>query len=360
MIVPRDLIKTAAGFGLAASALGSARAADLPTLRWRMASSFPKSLDVLFRAAEQVADRVSRMTQGKFQIHVSAAGEIVPALKAFDAVQDGTVDCAHTVSYYYVGKNLAFAFDTALPFGLTARQQNAWVAYGGGLQLLREFFKDYNVVNFPGGNTGTQMGGWFRGEIKSLADLKGLKMRIPGLGGQIMARLGVVPQTIAGGDIYPALERGTIDAAEFVGPYDDEKLGFHKVAKHYYYPGWWEGSAMISFFVNHKQWQALPEPYQVAFETACAEANASMQADYDAKNPPALARLVAQGVKLHPFPHDVMVAARQAALALYEEEQARNPAFKKLYVEWKKFFEASSQWFRLAEASYENFLFFGK
>jgi TRAP-type mannitol/chloroaromatic compound transport system substrate-binding protein len=352
----RDLIK-GAGAGLLAGAFGSARAADLPAIRWRMASSFPKSLDTIFGNSENFANRLSQLTDGKFQIRVFAAGEIVPGLEVLGSVQNGTVECGHSASYYYVGKNKAFAFDTALPFGLTARMQNAWMYQGGGLKLMRDLFKQYNIVNFPGGNTGTQMGGWFRKEIKQLADLKGLKMRIPGIGGEVMAKLGAVPQTIAGGDIYPALERGAIDATEFVGPYDDEKLGFHKVAKHYYYPAWWEGSAQLSFYANLKKWQELPPAYRAAFEAAAVEANMNMMAEYDARNPAALGRLVKEGVKLHPFPQDMMVAARKAAFALYDEEAARNPAFKKIYTEWKKFRDNEIQWFRVAEASYANSLY---
>ena len=355
----RDLIK-GAGIGVLSSLAASARATELPVIHWRLASSYPKSLDTIYGAAELLAERVNRITEGKFQIRVFAGGEIVPGLQVLDAVEQGTVECGHTASYYYVGKNMAFAFDTALPFGLNAREQNAWMYFGGGLQLMREFFRSYNLISFPGGNTGAQMGGWFRKEIKSLADLKGLKMRIPGIGGQILARLGVVPQTLAGGDIYPALERGAIDATEWVGPYDDEKLGFHKVAKNYYYPGWWEGGPQLTFYVNLRKWQELPDPYKAAFEAAAAEANVTMLAAYDARNPPALMRLVKQGVKLHPFPQDVMVAARNEAFKMYEEEAARNPAFKKIYTEWKKFRDASLQWMKIAEASYANFLYYTK
>jgi TRAP-type mannitol/chloroaromatic compound transport system substrate-binding protein len=355
----RDVLK-GAGAGLLAGLATSARAADLPTIRWRLASSFPKSLDTIYGAAEVLANRLSKITDGKFEIRVFAGGEIVPGLQVLDAVQKGTVECGHSGSYYYVGKNMAFAFDCAIPFGLTARMQNAWMYAGGGIQLMRDFFKEYNIIQFPGGNTGVQMGGWFRKEIKSLADLKGLKMRIPGIGGQIMARLGAVPQTLAGGDIYPALERGAIDATEWVGPYDDEKLGFYKVAKHYYYPGWWEGGPQLSFYVNSKKWQELPPAYQAAFEVAAAEANLDMLAEYDAKNPPALMRLVREGVNLHPFPEDIMLAARKAAFELYEEEAGKNPAFKRIYVEWKKFRDISIQWFKVAEASYANFLYYSK
>ena len=355
----RDLLK-GAGLGLLTGALAPARAADLPSVHWRLASSFPKSLDTIYGAAEALAERVHKLTEGKFQIRAFAGGEIVPGLQVLDAVSQATVECGHTAGYYYVGKNMAFAFDTCLPFGLNARQQNSWMYAGGGLKLVNEFLKDYNVLTFPGGNTGAQMGGWFSKEIKSLADIKGLKMRIPGIGGQIMARLGVVPQTLAGGDIYPALERGAIDATEWVGPYDDEKLGFHKVAKHYYYPGWWEGGPQLSFFVNARKWQELPDVYKAAFEAAAAEANVKMLAEYDAKNPPALARLVKQGVKLRAFPQDIMVAARKAGFEIYEEEARRNPAFKRIYTEWKKFADASNQWFKVAEAAYANFLFYVK
>jgi len=283
-----------------------AESAQLPVIRWRLASSFPRSLDILYTTAETLSTRVAALTGGKFQIRVFAGGELVPGVQVLDAVGSNTVECGHSAGYYYVGKNLALAFDCAVPFGLTARQQNAWMYAGGGVEAMRALYAKYNVVQFPGGNTGTQMGGWFRKEIKSLADLKGLKMRIPGIGGQIMARLGVVPQTLPGSDVYPALERGAIDAAEWVGPYDDEKLGFHRIARHYYYPGWWEGEAQLSFYVNQAAWRALPELYRQAFEAAAAEANQLMLARYDARNPPALLRLVGQGVKLHAYPKDVM------------------------------------------------------
>ena len=363
MVERRSFLKKAgagliAGAGSAVAAPVTAMAAEsLPEVHWRLASSFPKSLDTIFGGAEVLAKRVSDLTQGKFQIRVFAGGEIVPGLQVMDAVSNGTVQCGHTAGYYYVGKNKAFAFDTALPFGLTARQQNAWYYYGGGLQLIREFLKGYNIINFPGGNTGTQMGGWFRREIKTLADLKGIKMRIPGIGGEIMSRLGVVPQQLAGGDIYPALERGTIDATEWVGPYDDEKLGFYKVAKNYYYPGWWEGGVTLSFYVNDKEWAKLPKLYQESFEVATAEANLMMLAKYDADNPAALARLLRNGTKLRPYSKDIMVAAMEAANDIYNEEAARNPSFRKIYEPWKRFRNNEFQWFRVAEASYDNFTF---
>lgn len=354
----RQFLQTA-GAGIAASAtLGAqAIAQDLPSVKWRMASSFPKSLDTIYGGGEVLANRVKELTDGKFEIRVFSAGEIVPGFGVLEACQQGTVECGHSASYYYVGKDWTFAFDTALPFGLTARQRNAWLYHGGGLQLLRDFFKGYNIINFPGGNTGTQMGGWFRQEIKSLADLKGLKMRIPGIGGEIMSRLGVVPQSLPGGDIYPALEKGTIDATEWIGPYDDEKLGFVQVAPNYYFPGWWEPGITLSFYVNIEQWEKLPQLYKHAFEVAAVEANTLMLAQYDALNPGALARLIQQGAKLRPYPKDVMEAAYQTAIELYDDQAGKNPAFKTLYEAWKKFRFEQFQWFRIAESTYSNFVY---
>lgn len=349
---------TGAGLGVAAGTLAApAQAQSKPQVRWRLASSFPKSLDTLFGSAEHFTQRVSRLTEGRFEIRAFAAGEIVPPLQVLDAVQNGTVECGQTASYYYIGKNLSLTFDTALPFGLNARQQNAWMYYGGGMQLMREVFRQYNIVSFPCGNTGTQMAGWYRKEIKSVADLKGLKMRIAGLAGQILARLGVVPQQIGGADIYPALEKGTIDAAEWVGPYDDEKLGFHKVARYYYYPGWWEGSAQLSMYVNAKQWASLPRAYQEAFEVACAEANVQMLARYDANNTEALRKLVGGGAQLRALPRPVMEACHKAANELYAEISAKNPEFKKIYDAWSRFRDDQYLWFRVAENTYDNFVY---
>ncbi|SMF79263.1 TRAP-type mannitol/chloroaromatic compound transport system, substrate-binding protein [Azospirillum oryzae] len=349
---------TSAGVGVAASTLAApAIAQTQPEIHWRLASSFPKSLDTIYGGADTIAARVAAATDGKFQIRPFAAGEIVPGLQVLDAVQNGTVECGHTASYYYVGKDPTFTFDATVPFGLNARQQNAWIYNGGGMPLLREFFDGYGVVNFPAGNTGVQMGGWFRKEIKTVEDLKGLKFRIGGFAGQVLAKLGVVPQQIAGGDIYPSLEKGTIDAAEWIGPYDDEKLGFNKVAKYYYYPGWWEGGLNVSLLVNKQQWEQLPKQYKAVLEAACFEANLTMNAKYDAENPAALKRLVGGGAQLRPFPRDVMEACYKAATELYDETAKSNPKFAKIYEPWKKFRDDEYLWFRVAENSFDNFAF---
>jgi TRAP-type mannitol/chloroaromatic compound transport system substrate-binding protein len=343
--------------GTAATAFPApALAQTMPEVKWRLASSFPKSLDTIYGGAEVVTKRVAEATGGKFSIRAFAAGEIVPGLQVLDAVQNGTVECGHTANYYYIGKDPTFAFDTAIPFGLNTRQQNAWMYYGGGRQLMNEFFKDYNCHAIPAGNTGTQMGGWFRKEIKTIEDLKGLKFRIGGFAGQVLTKLGVVPQQIAGGDIYPSLEKGTIDAAEWVGPYDDEKLGFNKVAKYYYYPGWWEGGPQLSVMVNLNAWNSLTPEYKAILEAACAEANIGMMAKYDALNPAALKKLVGGGTILRPFPRPVIEACFAAANELYAETTAKNPKFKKVFDSWVKFRDEQVQWWRVAENTFDNLM----
>jgi TRAP-type mannitol/chloroaromatic compound transport system substrate-binding protein len=356
----RDFLKKAGVGAVAASTVfGPVFAQTAPTIRWRLASSFPKSLDTIYGAAEVLAKRVSELTNDKFQIRAFPAGEIVPAFQVLDAAQQGTVECGHTAMYYYVGKSLTMAFDTSLPFGLNARQQNAWLYYGGGVEAVREFLADFNVTNFPGGNTGAQMGGWWRKEVNTVADLKGIKFRIPGIGGQVWARLGMVPQAIPGGEIYQSLERGTIDGAEWVGPYDDEKLGLYKIAKFYYYPGWWEPGPNLSFIVNNDQWKKLPKDYQAAFEAAAAEANVRMLSDYDAVNPAALQRLTKAGVKLRKFSNEILKAAQSAAFDIYEEESGKNPSFKKIYTPWKAFRDATYKTMAVHELPFEQFAFAG-
>ena len=355
----RDFLKKAsigAAAGAAATVAAPAIAQSMPTIKWRLTSSFPKSLDTIFGGAEVLANRLRAMTGGKFDIRVFPGGEIVPGLQALDAVQQGTVEMCHSCSYYYVGKDKAFAFGTAVPFGMNARQMDAWIIGGGGQALLDEFYSNYNVYSFLGGNTGVQMGGWYRKEINRLEDIPGLKIRIAGIGGEILARMGAIPQQIAGTDIYPSLEKGTIDAAEWVAPYDDEKLGFYKVAPYYYSPGFWEPGPVVHFYVNKSEWDKLPAEYQAAFRAASREAHIQMTAMYDHKNPQALARLLSQGVKLRSFSPEIMKKAYDVSRELYNEEAARNPAWAKIYAEFEKYRKSQNAWFGVAEADFDRFM----
>jgi TRAP-type mannitol/chloroaromatic compound transport system substrate-binding protein len=299
---------------------------------------------------------VSEMTDGKFKIRTFAAGEIVPGLQVLDAVQNGTVEMGHTASYYFFGKDPTFALGTVVPFGLNTRQMDSWLTQGGGEGMLNDFYKSYGIYAVACGNTCAQMGGWFRKEIKTLDDLKGLKFRIAGMAGTMLAKLGVVPQQLAGGDIYPALEKGTIDAAEWVGPYDDQKLGFSKIAPNYYYPGWWEGNATLHCMSNLEKWNALPKMYQAVVRAAGAQANTWMQAKYDADNPRALRELVAGGTKLLPFSQPILEASFAAANEVYAEITAKNAAFKKIYDSQMAFRKEEVLWFRVAENTFDNFM----
>ena len=356
----RHFFKQAATAGVgaaAATALAApALAQESPRVNWRLTSSFPKSLDIIFNAANQIADSVKNATDGKFTIQTFGAGEIVPPLQAADAVANGTVEMAHTCSYYYIGQDPAFALGTAIPFGLNARMTNAWFTAGGGNDLINEFLAPRNLYALPAGNSGTQMGGWFRKEINTIDDLKGLKMRIAGLAGQVMQKVGVTPQQIAGGDVYAALEKGTSDATEFVGPYDDQKLGFVKVAKYYYYPAWWEGGPAMHAFFNLEKFKGLPKSYQQILTDACAAANMSMLANYDAHNATALKKLVAEGAILKPFSREIMDVCFKAAMETYAELSAKSPAFKKIYDSQQAFKKDAYLWAQIAEYSYDTYM----
>ena len=353
----RDFLKvTGIGAAGAATLAAPAIAQSMPEIKWRLTASWPKSLETLWGSVEVMVKLVAEATDNKFQIQAFAGGEIVPGLQVLDAVQNGTVEMGHTASYYYFGKDPTFAFGTAVPFGPNQRINQAWYMLGGGRDLLNEFYKKYNCISLLAGNTGCQMGGWFRKEINTVDDLKGLKFRIGGFAGRVLQKLGAVPQQIAGGDIYPALEKGTIDGAEWVGPYDDEKLGFFKVAPHYYYPGWWEGGPMLLSFVNLEKWNALPKFYQSVLEQAGHYANNWMMAKYDQANPQALRRLLAGGAKLHAFPPPVMDACFKAAKELHSETAASNADFKKVYESLTAFSNNGYQWFQVAEIGYDNFM----
>ena len=319
------------------------------TVKWRLTSSFPKSLDTLWGASTTIARAVGEMTDGKFVVQPFGAGEIVPGLQVLDAVANATVECGHTYTGYYIGKNPSFIFDGSLPFGLTPRMQNAWMMFGDGRKLMDEVYDGFGVVALPAGQTGGQMFGWFRKELKTPADFVGLKMRTAGFGGKVMAKLGAVPQQIAGGDIYPALERGTIDACEWVGPYDDEKLGFNKVAKYYYTPGVMELEAVNQLMVNKAAWAALPPRYQAILRYACNYAMTEMLASYDAKNATAIARLVAAGTQLSVLPEEVIKALRSALETVLDEEAAQSEQFKKILVNWRQFRADQHRWFSIAD-----------
>ncbi len=328
----------------------------LPEIEWQMATSWPLGLDTIFGGAQVFAERVAAMTNGKFKITPRAAGELAPGLQVLDVVVQGAVPVGHTASYYYIGKTPAMAFGTALPFGLTAQQQNAWFYEGGGLELLQEFYREkFNVIQFPAGNTGVQMGGWFRKEIETVKDLQGLKMRIPGLGGKVMSKLGVLVQVLPGGEIFQALQTGAIDAAEWVGPYDDEKLGLHKATKFYYYPGWWEPGPSLEVQINLDEWNKLPEEYQEVIRTAAYQANMTMLARYDARNGEALQRLLQAGIELRPYSDEILKAAEEAAFELFDELAAQDADFKSIFEQWKAFRDQVYSWHSLNEASFARY-----
>ncbi len=351
----RSMIRSAGIAGVLAAGVAPAVHAQ-PAIRWRLASSFPKSLDTIYGAAEVFAAKVKAMSGGKFEISTHAAGELMPAFGVVDGVQQGTVEVAHTAPYYFFGKNEVFALGCAIPFGLNSRQMTAWMYEGNGLKLMREFYAKYNIVNFVGGNTGAQMGGWYRKEIKTMADVKGLKMRIGGFAGRVFERMGGVPQNIPGGEIYQALEKGTLDAAEWVGPYDDLKLGFNKVAPYYYYPGWWEGGPELDFFVNDKAFNGLSAENKAIVEAAASEAHIVMQARYDARNPAALKQLVANGTKLRPFSNAILAEAFKQSMEVYSELNTKNPDWNKIYADYSKFRADQNLWFRFTEATFDRFM----
>ena len=350
----RDLFKGAA-LALAVASANVAVAEELPEINWRLASSVHAGIG-FYQGGVYFAEEVEKMTNGKFKIRVFPGGELVPPFGVFDAVSDGTVEAGHTASYYYYGKNPAFALDTTIPFGLNYRQFQAWYNFGGGGEMIKELFAKSNIVPFPAGNTGVQMGGWYNKEIKSLADMDGLKMRIGGMGGKIIEKLGVVPQSLPSADIFPALEKGTIEAAEWVGPFDDMKMGFNKVAEFYYTPGWWEAAPNLSVYINKEKFDALPVEYQNIVTAAAERANVKTTAFYDAENPAALKTLLASGTKMKIFPKDVMDAAWEAAQETYTELSAEHPDFKRIYDSMKAFQIDQNQWMSVSEGPLDGYM----
>ena len=353
----RRSLVTRASVGAAGVAVGLPSVHAQPVLRWRLVSSFPKTLDTIYGAAEVFAQAVRDMTAGRFEITVHAGGDLLPAFGVLDAVQSGTVEMAHTAPYYFYEKNPAFALGSAVPFGFNARQMSAWMQQGNGRRLMDEFYAGYNILSLPGGNTGAQMGGWYLKEIRTASDFKGLKIRVGGgLIGQVMARLGAVPANLPGGDIFRALQTGELDAAEWIGPYDDQKLGLHKVAPYYTYPGWWEGGPEMDFYLHRKAFDALPADYRAIVRAASAQAHAYMLTKYDAVNPNALKQLVTAKVKVIPFSHSVMEAAFRATSDIFASNESQSPEWKKIYADMRDFQRDQVLWYRFAEMRYDAFM----
>ncbi|MEB3231968.1 MAG: ABC transporter substrate-binding protein [Leptolyngbyaceae bacterium] len=329
---------------------------ELPSIRWRMATSWPKTLNIVFGNVDFLCRRVGELTDGQFIITPYAANEIVPSLEVMDAVSAGTAECGHTASYYYINKHPALAFGTTVPFGLNAHQQLAWLLSGEGLNAIQTIYSEFNIINFPAGSTGAQMGGWFKQEIASVDELNGLKMRIPGLGGEVMKRLGVDVQTLAGGEIFVELEKGNIDAAEWVGPYEDERLGLNRVADFYYYPGWWEPGTTYDLQVNLEQWNQLPLEYQKALQIASLECHGLMLAEYDTANGDALQRLRLGGTKLVAFSPEILQAAQRLAFELYEETALQDATFRRIYEQWRDFRTGIYHWNQINELYFNQFV----
>lgn len=323
---------------------------------WRLTTSFPKSLANIYDPIEEFAERVETLSGGNFSVRVYQAGELVPPLEVFDAVQQGSVEMGQSAGVYYMGKNPAFALETGVPFGFSPRQQNAWFYEGGGLEAMQNVYSKYDIYYLPVGNTGAQMGGWFRKEINSPEDLKGLTMRITSLGGRVMSELGVTVQAIPGGETFSALEQGTIDAAEFSGPFDDERLKFYEVAPYYYYPGWWEPGTTIALYINMEAWNSLSERYQEIVKIAAKEANLSMLTKYDRMNGEALARMVEQGVQLRETNEEVLKQADTATQKVLDELASENEDFRTVYNSWKAHQEATADWFKIGEFNFQEYL----
>ena len=333
-------------------------AQDGPIIQWRMATSWSeKNRDLVFSASKLICERVSQLTGGRFQITAFSAGGIALPLEILDVVQTGNVACGHTAGYYYTNKNPAFAFSSVLPFGLNAYQQMIWWEKAGGRELLEKLYSQYNVINFICCSAGYQMGGWFSQEVRTVADLKGLKMNISGLGGEIMQKLGVDVQDLPADTIVTALKQGKIDAAEWVGPYDDEKLGLNKAAPYYYYPGWHEPGTTYELIVNLDAWQKLPSPYQQALKAATLEVHLKSMSEYEAANRLALQRLIKGGTKLVPYSQEILTAAQEIAFALYEQKATESEIFKEIYDKWREFQQQIYEWDNISELSFANFSF---
>ncbi len=324
---------------------------------WKIVTTWPPNFPIFHEGVERFAQEVAKMSNNRLRITVFAGGELIPPLQSFDAVSQGTVEMGHGAAYYWAGKIPAAQFFTAVPFGLNAQGMNAWMYYGGGRELWQEIYQPFNLMPLPMGNTGVQMGGWFRKKIETANDLKGLKMRIPGLGGKVMAKAGVNPILLAGGEIYTSLERGNIDATEWVGPYHDLRLGLHRAAEYYYYPGWHEPGPTLELIINHQAWQQLPEDLQLIVENTAAASNLWMLAEFEAKNLAALKTLREEHkVNILPFPKDVIATLRSLTVEALNEEAEKDATFAKVLAAYRDFTAQNAEWSTLSEAAYANAL----
>ncbi|CAA0115370.1 Monocarboxylate 2-oxoacid-binding periplasmic protein [Halioglobus japonicus] len=330
-------------------------AAGGDSYEWKMVTTWPKNFPGLGMAAENFSKLVEEMSDGRLTVHVYGAGELVPAMQVFDAVSQGVVDAGHGAAYYWKGKVPSAVFFTSIPFGLNAQEMNGWLHYGGGLELWQEAYAPYNLVPMAGGSTGVQMAGWFNKEINSIEDLKGLKMRIPGLAGEVFANAGGTAVTIPGGELYTSMQTGVIDALEWVGPYNDLAFGFHEVARYYYYPGWHEPGSILEFVVNKDSLEALPEDLQAIVVTASRAANQDMLDEYTARNNAALQSLIDEhGVQLRRLPDDVLLALWKGTQVAMEKLVADDPMAAKVYASYRKFYQGVRNYHHISEQAYIN------
>ena len=335
------------------AALSSQQADINQTYQWKMVTTWPPGFPVLQKGAERFADNIRAMSNGRLDIKVYAGGELIPPLQAFDAVSQGSVEMGHGSAYYWAGKVPEAQFFSTVPFGMTARGMNAWLYDGGGLELWREIYKPFHVIPFPLGNTGVQMGGWFNKEINSLEDIKGLKMRIPGLGGKVLAKAGGNPILLAGSEVYTALERNTIDATEWIGPYHDQRLGLYRAAKHYYYPGWHEPGTVLELTINQRAWESLPTDLQAIISNAAQAENLRMLSEMEQKNMAALDELrKREGVEIHRFPNEVLSRLKTLTNETLIEEAERDPKFKRVYDAYQNFRRKNDAWSAISENAY--------
>ncbi len=349
----RRAFLTGAGAATVALGTGVRPAAAKAEHRWKMVTTWPKNFPGMGTGANKLAELIGQMSGGRIEVKVYGAGELVPAFEIFDAVSRGTAEMGHGAAYYWKGKSEAAQFFASVPFGLTAQEMNGWLYYGGGMELWTELYAEFGLVPAAAANTGVQMGGWFNKEINSVDDLKGLKMRIPGLGGEVLRRAGGTPVSLPGGEIFTSLQSGNIDATEWVGPYNDLAFGLYKAAKYYYYPGWHEPGTTLESFVNKEVFDALPDDLQAIVLNACKVANQDVLAEYTARNPAALQTLLTEyGVELRKFPDDVLLALRKLSNEVVAEIAEKDAFSRKTFASYQKFLTSSKEWSAISELAY--------